>query len=160
MLKRDLLISCILLALAVATLVETSKLPIGTLSSPHAGFFPLVVAILLSILSLVLLIQAIKGKDTKIIPKQMRFERWKSLCFILGLLFLFAIFFEHLGYLVSTFYLIAFLMRIYGTKKWWVAVIYAFFATFASYLIFDILLNAQLPVGIFGTLIKNFIGLF
>jgi uncharacterized Tic20 family protein len=80
MLKRDLLISCILLALAVATLVETSKLPIGTLSSPHAGFFPLVVAILLSILSLVLLIQAIKGKDTKIIPKQMRFERWKSLC--------------------------------------------------------------------------------
>ena len=63
--KRDLILGFVLLALAIVTLMEISKLPIGSLSSPHVGFFPLIAAILLGILSLVLLGQAIRGKDIK-----------------------------------------------------------------------------------------------
>lgn len=144
--KRDLILGFILLALAIATLVETSKLPIGSLSSPHVGFFPLITAILLGILSLVLLGQAIRGKDIKKIPLWVSSGGWKPLSLTVGFLFLFNIFFERLGYLISTFLFIAFLVGISG-KKWWVVIIYAFFAALASYLIFGLLLKAQLPGG-------------
>ena len=146
--KRDLIIGFILLGLSIATLVETNKLPIGTLSSPHVGFFPLITAILLGILSLILLGQAIRGKDIKKIPSWVSSGGWKSLGLTVAFLFLFTIFLEHLGYLISTFLLIAFLLGISGKKKWWWVMIYAFFATLASYLIFGLLLRAQLPGGL------------
>lgn len=146
--KRDLIVSVILFAIVIETLIATRELPIGSLSSPHVGFFPLVVAVLLGILSLILFVQALKIKSIMEIPKRMSFGNLKAIIPSVGFLFLFAIFFESLGYLISTFYLMAFLLRMHGTKKWWMAIIYALCATGCSYLIFDILLKAQLPRGL------------
>jgi len=50
-----------LLALALAALFEASKLPFGRLSAPQPGFFPVILAVLLAIFSLVLIAQAISG---------------------------------------------------------------------------------------------------
>jgi putative tricarboxylic transport membrane protein len=143
--KRDLILSLILLAVVIATLVETAKLPVGSLSSPHVGFFPLIIAILLGTLSLILLGQAIKRKDAEKIPPLAGYRGWKPFGLTLGVLFLFAIFFERLGYLISTFLLIAFLARMSGKKKWRVVLMYGFIATLATYLIFDVFLKAPLP---------------
>ena len=143
--KRDLILSVILLALAIATLVETEKLPVGTLSSPQVGFFPLLIAILLGILSLVLLGQAIKRKDAEKILPLAGSGGWKLFGLTVGVLFLFALFFERLGYLISTFLLIVFLARMSGKKQWRVVFIYGAFATLATYLIFGVLLKAPLP---------------
>jgi len=147
--KSDLILSLILLALALVTLVETSKLPIGNLSSPHVGFFPLIIGIVLAILSSLLLISAIgkRGIKEKLWVNP---GGWKPLGLTVGSLFLFAIFFERVGYLVCSFLFVAFLMAMPGTKKWWVILIYAFSSTFAFYLLFDLFLNTQLPSSILG----------
>jgi putative tricarboxylic transport membrane protein len=148
MMKRDLITSIILLALVIAALLGTSKLPIGKMSSPESGFFPVILCIFLGILSLVLLRQAIKGKNEREIPLWVSSGRWKIFSLTVAILFFFAIFFERLGYLISTFLLIAILYGAIGKRKWWMVIIVASFTTMASYLIFDILLKAQLPMGV------------
>ena len=63
--KTDIIVSIILLGLSIATLLEIKQLPIGNLTLPQPGFFPLILAILLGILSLVLLGQAVKGTERR-----------------------------------------------------------------------------------------------
>ena len=94
---------------------------------------------------MILLGQTIKGKDAEKIPPLAGSGSWKLLGLTVGFLFLFAIFFERLGYLISTFLLIAFLARMSGKKKWRVVLMYGFIATLATYLIFDVFLKAPLP---------------
>jgi putative tricarboxylic transport membrane protein len=148
--QRNLVSGIILLALAIATLVETNKLEIGTLLSPQTGFFPFILAILLGILSLILLGQAITEKDERKVPSWVSSGGWKTLSLTLGGLLFFAIFFERLGYLVSTFLLISLLVGAIGKRKWWLVILFAFLSTLISYLIFGILLKTELPAGIMG----------
>ena len=65
-------------------------------------------------------------------------------------LFAFAFLFEFLGYMISTFLLIAFLSLAIGSQKWWLAILAAFISSVVSYLIFGLLLGASLPAGILG----------
>ncbi len=149
--KRDLVTSLILLAVAIVTLLETYKLPIGTPAMPETGFFPLLLAIILGIFSLLLLGQAMMGKDREKAPSWVGAEGWKPLVFTAGALFVIGIFFERLGYLISTFLLIAFLMRATGPKKWWLVILFALCSALGSYLVFDVLLKTQLPAGFLGS---------
>jgi hypothetical protein len=57
--RTDFISAVTLLALALAVLLEASKLPFGRVGSPQAGFFPLILAAFLAIFSLVFLAQAI-----------------------------------------------------------------------------------------------------
>lgn len=148
--RRNLVSAIILLALSVGTLLETRKLPIGTLTSPQSGFFPLILAICLGIFSLVLLGQAIKEKPEGETISWVNPGGWKGLSLTVGALFVFAIFFEWLGYLISIFLLMTFLLGAIGNKRWWFVIMISLLSTLASYLIFGILLKAPLPEGILG----------
>jgi putative tricarboxylic transport membrane protein len=152
--KGDLITSIVLLALAVVTLLYAIKLPFGTLKSPHVGFFPLVVAILLGIFSLFLLWQAIKEKEG-ISFFWRGSEGWKRISLTLGTLFAIAIFFERLGYVISTLLLIAFLLWVIGRQKWWVVIMTAFLSALGFYLLFGILLKSQLPTGILSVILGD-----
>ena len=149
--KRDLISGIVLLVLSIGILIETNKLDIGTLSAAQTGFFPFVLSILLGILSLALLGKALKGNSKGKGPSWVSSGDWKPLILTLGILFSFGIFFERLGYLVSTFLLISVLVRVIGKRKWWVVLLFAFLSTLVSYLIFGVLLKTQLPVGIMGS---------
>jgi hypothetical protein len=146
--KRDLITGIILLVLSIATLIESSKLPFGSFSSPDVGFFPVFLAILLGILSLFLLGHAIKGKGEEKTPIWASRKGAGPLVLTGVILFLFALFFESLGYPVSTFLLIGLLTRTIGRKKWWVVITVSFLSTLSTYILFDIILKAQLPMGI------------
>ena len=146
----DTISGIVLLALSVAALLEITNLPIGSLTSPQAGFFPLLLAVFLGILSVVLLGQAIKEKDKG------KGSFWgsrggrKRIGLTLGGLFAVAIFFERLGYLISAFLLIFYLLVVIGNQKWWVAVITAFLSALVSYLLFGLLLKGSLPAGMWA----------
>jgi putative tricarboxylic transport membrane protein len=125
------------------------KMGVGTLRSPGPGFIFFTAAAFLGFLSLILAISsAYKGKN-----KKEAIESWKGIQWQRGLAFIislsiYSIFLTQLGYLISTFVLIGFLLRI--TKKppiyiQWGA---AFIITLLSYLIFAKWLEVQLPKGI------------
>jgi hypothetical protein len=137
-----------LLALALATLFEARKLPFGGLSSPQAGFFPLILAILLAVFSLPVLSQAVKDDNANRFVERARNLRGIGLA--LAALLAFALLFERLGYMVSSFLFIAFLLRAVERQKWWLVVAVAFSTSLVSYLIFGWLLGMSLPAGILG----------
>jgi putative tricarboxylic transport membrane protein len=146
--RRNLATAIFLLMFSILILWETGKLPIGTLKSSQAGFFPLVLAILLGILSLIRLIQILIGKLEEKKELWVHTNGWRDLGFTVGALFAFGAFFERLGYLVSTFLLIVFLMKFVGRTKWLNGIVFAVLSTLFSYLLFEILLKTQLPEGL------------
>jgi putative tricarboxylic transport membrane protein len=146
--RRDLITSIVLLALAAAPLWEIAKLPIGSPSLPEAGFFPLILVILLGILSLVLLAQTLEGKGEQQAPPWVSSGGWKTLGLTVAGLFAFVIFFERIGYLISTFLLVTLPLWASGKMSRWKVILVAFVTAFASYMIFGILLQSPLPLGI------------
>ena len=149
--RRTGVISAVtLLGLALVALLEASKLPFGRLSSPQAGFFPLILAIFLAIFSLVLMAQTINEPKEESGASRGGSAIWKRIILAVGALVVFGVLFESLGYIISTFLLIAFLLRAVEQQKWSLVVVVAFFTSLATYLVFGLLLNAPLPGGILG----------
>jgi putative tricarboxylic transport membrane protein len=148
--RRNFISSIILLAIAMAIILEAKKLPFGTLGSPNMGFFPLILGTLLAILSVILFGQATKEKGEGSILTGVTSGSWKKIGLAAVALFAFAFLFEFLGYMISTFLLIAFLSLAIGSQKWWLAILAAFISSVVSYLIFGLLLGASLPAGILG----------
>jgi hypothetical protein len=151
--KTDTTAGIILLATTIITFLEIRKLPIGNLTSPQAGFFPFLLGVILAILSLILLGQAIrrremergKGKRTS---GAVSLSSAKRISLTMGALFILGVFFEWMGYLLSAFLLIAFLLVFVGRQKWWVAITAGFLSAFFCYLVFGLLLKGSLPTGI------------
>ena len=155
--KKDLVVGVLLLGVSAYTAYQASNLPIGRLGSPQAGFFPLLLAALLAVLALIILGQsAIKGKNREKNQVKTTFVEpgnWKRVIVTLGTLFAFVVFFEFLGFLISTFLLIAFLLWGSGTRKYSEVALVASLTSLISYLIFIILLKTPLPSGILGTIL-------
>ena len=148
--RNNVISAVTLLGLALAALLEASKLPFGRLSSPQAGFFPLVLAILLAIFSLVLMAQAIGGPNEKSGASRGGSATWKKIVLAIAALVVFGLLFESLGYIISTFLFIAFLLRAVEQQKWSLVLVVAFLTSLTTYLVFGLFLNTPLPGGILG----------
>ena len=152
--KTNFVTSIILIAMTIGALIEIRNLPIGSLQTPQAGFFPLIVTILLGILSLAFLGQTIREKSKGEELFLSRLGEWKKVALTVVILLAFIVFFEYLGFLISTFLLIVFLSIAVGGRKWPGAVGFSILTAFVCYLLFNSLLKASLPGGIF----KGFLG--
>ena len=148
--QRNLICSIALLAIALATFLEISRIPIGTPGKPQMGFYPLILTALLTILSLTLLWETLKEEKEK---KRNVHEGWgglKKVGLTIAALVAFAFLLKPLGYLLSIFLLIAFLLRAIEPQRWWKVIVVAFLCSVVSFLILDQLLDTPLPKGILG----------
>ena len=148
--RADRLSGALLLILAALIAYFAWKLPLGTFQRPGPGFFPLFLAFVLGPLALLLLIpprMAVPAKKEETVQPS-RGER-KKIFYILGSLLVYAFCFDKLGYLGSTF-LFFLLLKPLVQKPWGYVLTGSFLVTVISFLIFDILLQSQLPKGIFG----------
>ena len=69
---------------------------------------------------------------------------------VMGALVLYTIFFRFLGFLLATFFLTAFLLRVMEPLSWKKVLGGAVGAAIGSYAIFQLWLEAQLPAGFLG----------
>jgi putative tricarboxylic transport membrane protein len=148
--RSDIAAGLILLGFAGIILLQSLGLPFGSIRTPHTGFFPLVLAVLLLLLSLLLLAQALRQSENGTHLWQVNAEGWKRIGFILGAMIGFALVLEGLGYLLSTFILMVFLLRVFEPQRWIVVITVAFSTALISYVIFASLLGIPLPAGILG----------
>jgi putative tricarboxylic transport membrane protein len=153
--KPDLLLSFILLAVTFGASMEIRNLPIGSFGTPGAGFFPLLVTILLGLLSVVLLAQSLREKGNKRGSGSNVWGEWKNVTLTVACLLGFIVFFERLGFLISTFLLMAFLLYVVGRRKLTLTMATALVSAFVCHLLFNSLLNASLPMGILSGLLGN-----
>jgi putative tricarboxylic transport membrane protein len=125
----------------------SSKLPLGGFKGPGPGFYPLLVALILILLSILLMISSWFEKPRTAEKKEGM--DIKKVYYILGALLIYAVSFQRLGFLLSTF-LFFLLLKPVVEKKWSFVIIGSFLVTLASYFFFQILLKCTLPEGILG----------
>lgn len=141
------------LLLSIYVCIESLRIGIGTLHNPGIGFFAFCMSGVLGILSLVLFLQTFFKKGKAKVEPLFSGTLWKRVLLVLIVLLIYSKLMELLGYLISTFSLMAFLFWILepNTKRWFLwSLIISFLTTIISYYIFSILLNCQFPMGLFG----------
>lgn len=142
--------SLALLALAAFILFEVSKLPFGSFRVPQTAFFPTILSLLLLIFSLILLVQALRAKETLRGPEPIATDGWVRIGATLATMLAFALVLETLGFLLSTFVLMVLLLRAIEAQPWRVVVGVALSTALISYFLFARLLGIPLPGGILG----------
>ncbi len=146
MIKKLRLESCIWFFLSIFLGNESIHLNLGTFRSPGPGFVPFMLALFLFLLSLILFIQDNLFQKERSVPGSgFKMNAFYIICFIFGYVFLF----KKLGYLFSTLLLMTFIFRFMGMKRWMWALGSGILVTFVSYLFFGVLLQLNLPSGIF-----------
>lgn len=138
------------LAAGLAIAVYSGKYGLGSFSSPGPGFLPFLTGLTIAGLAILVFLQQIpKGSGEKM-ADLWRQGRWPTVLMVMGALVLYTLLFQILGFLLDTLWLIAFLLRVMEPMGWKKCLIGAIAATGGSYLIFQLWLKAQLPVGFLG----------
>lgn len=142
--------SLFFIVFSVLLCFQSYKLNIGSYHSPGPGFLPFWVGLIVGILSLILLVKSIM-KDGEEYEKDISGgKRWKNILLVLFSLLAYTIVLEKLGFVFSTFFFIAFLLKVIESKRWSVVAIVAIAAALGTYLVFEVWLQTQLPKGILG----------
>jgi len=127
---------------------------LGKLSGPGPGFMPFWVGIIVTGLACYKLIKEILLKKGEVSPVSQSTEKTKKRSFmgklilIIAVLLAYAIFLESLGYIITTFLVMMFLLRFAGFTQWVRIITYAAIIVGVSYFAFKYL-GVRFPAGIF-----------
>ncbi len=138
------------LAVGLAVAFYARKYRLGSLSSPGPGFLPFLTGLVISGLALVVFVQQFSKKDREKVRDLWQKKNWPTMMMVMGALVLYTFLFQILGFLLDTFWLIAFLLRVMQPMAWPKVLLVAAGAAGASYVIFEVWLKAQLPAGFLG----------
>ena len=135
--------------IGVAIALYSRKYGLGTLSSPGAGFLPFLSGLAMAVLAVVVFVQRIPGKKDTLVGLWAN-RRWPAVPIVLAALVAYAVVLNTLGFVLDTFFLTAFLLRVMQPLAWKKVLAGAAGATLGSYAVFRLWLEAQLPVGFLG----------
>lgn len=152
--KADAVVAIFWILLGLTISIWSATFPFGGWEAPGPGFLPLFLGLILILLGSILFFVTIKRKEgspmatfASLIPDRAAFIR---VALTLGGMLVSAALFEYLGFVLTVFFLILFLMRAIQPQKWIVAVLYALLSAFGSFVLFKVLLNTTLPRGFLG----------
>ncbi len=133
----------------IAITVSSLKYGIGALSQPGLGFITFFPGVILSLLSVVLFLFSMRDHENR---GGLR-ELWAGLevqkvAYATILLVIYIIALEPVGFLISTFFLLCFLFRLKASYRLRTILMMSILVTVGSYVVFVLLLQAQLPKGI------------
>ncbi len=152
--KRDeIIVGVVIFIFGGITTVLSLRMAIGTFRMAGTGMFPLLLGILLMILSgtfiLKILFQGTEGQPKKEVPIESS-ESPLQLILFLGTMALATLFFNPLGYPLTSFLLMVALLRILGMKRHGLNILISGIAAVGSYLLFVQWLNIPMPKGWMG----------
>jgi putative tricarboxylic transport membrane protein len=148
---RDLVGGLFWLGISIFVLIEAVKTGVGTLHTPNPGFFPFWSAVVLGLFALILMVVNFFSRQRKSgFAELWKDTQWRKGVYVVCSLFLYLLVLPILGYLISTFALMLFIMAaIERWNLWWMGASAATMVV-ASYLLFDVFLEVNLPRGILG----------
>jgi hypothetical protein len=153
-LNRDEVVPGIVIFLfgAITTFLSL-KMPLGTFRMAGTGMFPLCLGILLMILSGIFILRIFfEGKEEQV-KKEASVESSGSpiqLILFLGTMVLATLFFNQLGYPLTSFLLMVALLRILGIKRWGQNILISVVTAAGSYFLFVKWLDIPMPKGWIG----------
>ena len=138
------------LLVSLSVFVESIRLEIGTPQNPGMGFLTFGASGILGILSLILFLQASLKKEKLKAEPLFAGKLWRRVLFVSVLLILYSRMMPVLGYLISTFILMAALFWILERKRIVWVFVSSILTTLITYFVFSKWLNCQFPDGLFG----------
>lgn len=148
--KTDTITAIVLLVFSGYLIAESLTMAISSEYGPGPGMFPLGLGIILAVLSLALLWD---GLNPRVKDKPSKFQNQRGLLaaglVVVGLVG-YAVLISLLGYLLTTFLLVIFLMAVVAKDKLKTSLITAAAVTLLLFLIFDVGLGVHLPKGPFS----------
>jgi hypothetical protein len=139
----------VLLAFGLIALEEAARLRFGSIVRPGPGFFPVVLAVAFSLVSLALVVIAVRGPDVSAAP--LGRLGWPKIVATMAALFLYALVLELVGFVGATFALLLFFFKVLERQRWLVALAGSLLTALVIYLVFKVWLNVQLPAGPWGS---------
>ena len=144
MVSRDVVVAALTVALGAAAIFESAKLPLGTVRNPGQGFFPWWTSVVIVLLAIVLLAQVLTSRSSTNQRARGRIAKVTALLLVLAA---YTLLLDSLGYLLCTFLLVLFMLRVTDTQRWPVALSMALLTALGSYVVFAIWLSVPLPRG-------------
>ena len=135
------------------TAVLSLRMPIGTFRTAGTGMFPLCLGILLMILSGIFVLKIYFQSKRAPLKQESVVEisgSAKQLIFFLGTMALATLFFNRLGYPLTSFLLMLGLLRILGINRWGLNILISVVTAVGSYFLFVKWLNIPMPKGWIG----------
>jgi putative tricarboxylic transport membrane protein len=127
------------------------KYKIGTLSSPGSGFMPFLSGLAIGLFAANGFVQAtLRKKKGEGWHNFLKGLRWEKALIILLSLFAYGWLLNVIGFSLCTFLFIGFLLRVIIPQRWSVVIGGSVLITLAAYIVFDVLLKAQLPKAFWG----------
>jgi putative tricarboxylic transport membrane protein len=136
------------LALGLLVCYGASRLGLGSVTDPGSGFIFFWSGSVLALLSLMLFTDSLRKITAE--PQGIEETNWTKISLVLAVLILYALFLERLGFILTTFVLLSFLLGVNEEKNWPRAVGVASAAALGSFAIFELWLKVRLPKGILG----------
>ena len=142
----DRLSAGVLALFALFVIFESRQLPLGTFRHPGPAYVPVLLASLLLLFAVLIFLTAARAPKLS----SLRWTEWRhALAIFAACIFsVFAI--ERLGYRLSMFLMLGFLVKFVEKRSWISTLIFAFSLSFGSYFLFYTLLRVPLPQGPLG----------
>lgn len=135
-------------AIGVLACYAATRLGLGSVTEPGAGFIFFWSGLILIVLSLIVLADSVRSSADTV--GEIGDMNWTKIALVLLALLLYAFFLERLGFVVTTFVLMSFLLGCIERTNWFRTLGVACAAALASYAMFELWLKIRLPKGLLG----------
>ena len=136
------------IAVGLLACYGATRLGVGSITDPGAGFIFFWSGLVLIILSLLVFADAVRSSEDTV--RQIPEINWPKITLVLFSLLLYAFFLERLGFVLTTFVLMSFLLGCIQGAGWFRSVGIAGAAALTTYVMFELWLKIRLPRGIVG----------
>lgn len=136
------------IAVGLVTCYGATRLGVGSITDPSAGFIFFWSGLVLIVLSLIVFLDTLRSFANTV--RQMPETNWPKIALVLFALLLYAFFLEKLGFVFTTFVLMSFLLGCIQSAGWLRSFAVAGAAALTAYAIFELWLKIRLPKGIVG----------
>jgi len=140
------------LALGILVTLWSASYQVGNILDPGPGFYPLGLGLLMVLFSLIQLAGQARRSSTHAeeIPRLFAPGGWAKIGYTVVILLLATFLFEVIGYLVTIFFFLVFLMLGQELRSWKKVLFIAILTTLGVYVVFVRLLEQPLPRGFMG----------
>lgn len=148
--QYDRIAGIFFLAIGAFFALYARTVDIGTWSEPGPGFMPFSAGIVMIAMSVALLAVSLKRAGPIMPPFFPKSDSWKRVFATFASLGVYAAILDYVGFTLTTFIFVAFLVRFIFPQTWTRALLVAFFASLGARLLFVDFLKTQVPPGYLG----------
>jgi hypothetical protein len=152
--KNDIFMAMFWILLGLTISIWSATFPFGRLAHPGPAYFPVGLGLVIIVFGMIVFFQAWKARKERegkpSAPPSSNRAATTRVFFCLAGMTLSAVLFETLGFILTMFFMILFMMRTIAPQKWKTALFYSVVSALGSLFVFRVLLKTQLPSGFFG----------